>query len=241
MIGAIRAELLRSLSGRTVLGAIALTVLVPNMVLTSSGDPAALARDLAPGAATPLLVAPLAWSFVAAGFVGAYTVTREDYYHSLDRTLLIVGRTRAQIAKTVGGCVTAVLFAVGMGLAWCAVVAVILAVNGSSFEVSPAVVQTIAGSLLGAALGAAGGCAIGWVVRNYYAAAGVVLVVPLAFELMLLGQHPELARFMPGLTIAAISAPGYRDALLDRPLAILLSLAWVGAAGAVAFVWRRRA
>ena len=240
MIGAIRAELLRSLSGWAVLGAIALAVLVPNMVLSSSGDAAALARDLPPGAATKLLLAPLAWSFVAAGFVGAYTVTREVYYHSLDRTLLIVGRTRAQVAKTVGGCVTAVLFALGMGLVWCAVVAVILAVNGSSFEMSAAVVETFAGSVLGAVLGGAGGCAIGWIVRNYYAAAGVVLVVPLALELLLLGQHPEFARFMPGLTIAAISVPGYRDVLLDRPLAILLSVAWVGAAWVIALVWARR-
>lgn len=240
MIGAIRAELLRALSGWTVIGALALTVLVPNMVLTSSGDPAALARDLTPGAATELLLAPLAWSFVAAAFVGAYTVTREDYYHSLHRTLLLVGLSRAQIAKAVGGCVTAVLFAAGMGVVWCGAMAVILAANGSSFELSSTGVQTLVGSLLGAALGAAGGCAIGWIVRNYYAAAAVVLVVPLAFELLLLGQQPEFARFMPGLTIAAIAAPGYRDALLDRPLAVLLAVAWVGAAWVVAFVWTRR-
>lgn len=240
MTGAIRAEFLRAVSGWTVLAVVGLTVLVPVMVLTSSGDPAQIARDLSSRAATQLLLAPLAWSFVAAGFAGAYSVTREQYYGSLDRTLLLLGRARAQLAKTVAGCLVGALFTIVLCIAWCGAIAMILAVNGNTFTLSGAAVEVIAWSLVGALLGAAGGCAIGWIVRNYYATAAIVLAGPLAVELVVLGQNPEVARFLPGLTIAAIAAPGYRDALLERPLALVLATTWVAAVSVAAVVLTRR-
>lgn len=227
MTGAIRAEILRSVSGLTLLALIGLAGLVPVVVLTSGGDATVAARDLPAAEATLRLVAPLGWSFVAAGFAGAYTVTREQYYGSLERTTLMAGRRRALVAKSLGGAATATLLTATLCAAWCFVMAALLAANGSSFVLSPAVGEALAGSLVGAAIGAIGGCAIGWIVRNYYAAAAIVLGGPLAFELLLLSTNPDVVRWSPGLAIAAIAVPGYRDALLDRPAAVVVALAWI--------------
>lgn len=234
MTGAIRAEILRSVSGMSVLALIGLVAFVPVVVLTSGGDATAAARDLPAAEATLRLVAPLGWSFVAAGFAGAYTVTREQYYGSLDRTTLMLGRRRALIAKSLGAVVTATLLTATLCAAWCVAMTAFLAANGSSFVVSPAVVAAPVGSLVGAALGAVGGCAVGWIVRNYYAAAAIVLGGPLAFELLLLSTNPDIVRWSPGLATAAIAVPGYRDVLLDRPVALAVAFAWIVGISAIA-------
>ncbi|WP_130178137.1 hypothetical protein [Cryobacterium sp. SO1] len=87
MISAIRSESLRSVSGLSLSAVYLLAIIVPVVVLTSDHSLTDL-DGLSAGAATAQLLQPLAWSFITASFVGAYTVTREYYYESMDRTLV---------------------------------------------------------------------------------------------------------------------------------------------------------
>lgn len=94
MRNAIRSEALRAVSGLSVLPVYLVALLMPVFVLVSDGSRFEFA-GVDPGTATGRLLEPLAWSVVSAAFVGAYSVTREYYYGSMDRTLTGVGFRRA--------------------------------------------------------------------------------------------------------------------------------------------------
>lgn len=233
----IRSEALRSVSGLSILPVYLIALLMPAFVLFSDGSRLDLA-GVDPGAATTRLLEPLAWSVIAAAFVGAYAVTREYYYGSMDRTLTAVGFRRAFIGKLVAGVFIAVVLSVCVFVLWTvAVAAAVLAPQGMALVLTPEAWRIYAGALAGAILGALIGGAIGWITRNYYLTAVIVLVLPMAVEFALLRTAPEVARFSPGLAVAALAVPGYQDRLLGFGPALAVGLAWT--IGLVVVAWLR--
>ncbi|MGJ0389072.1 ABC transporter permease [Microbacterium sp. CGR1] len=236
MKGVIRSEVVRAVSGSSVLAVYVVAVLMPAFVLFSDGSRFDL-EGLDSGAATAWLLEPLAWCAVSAAFIGAYGVTRECYYASMDRTLTGVGFRRAFSGKLVAGTLVALAVSVCIFVFWTAGVSVLLLRNGLSLSLTADAWRIYGGALLGVVLGALIGGAIGWIARNYYVTAAIVLVLPMVLELALLRTAPELARFSPGLVLAAVSVPGYQDRLLDFAPALGIGIVW--AAGLVAVAWFR--
>ncbi|PRB11786.1 ABC transporter permease [Microbacterium sp. MYb62] len=234
MRNAIRSEMLRSVSGLSVLPVYLVAVLMPAFVLFSDGSRLDLTgADSA--AATTRLLEPLAWSVISAAFVGAYAVTREYYYDSMERTLTGVGFRRAFWGKLVAGTAISVALTVCVSVVWTAGVSVFLLQDGLALALTESAWSTYAGALAGAVLGALIGGAIGWITRNYYATAILVLVFPMVVEFGLLRTAPEVAKFSPGLAIAALGVPGYQDRLLEFLPAVGVGLAWT--VGVVAIAW----
>ena len=239
MTNAIRSELLRSMSGLSIVPVYLIALLMPAFVLFSDGGRLELA-GLDSGAATTLLLQPLAWSAIAAAFVGAYGVTRECYYTSLERTLTAVGYRDSFIGKLVAGALAAVAVSAVIMAVWTAGVGFFLARNGLAPVLTPDAWRIYSGALGGALLGALLGGAVGWITRNYYVTAAVVLVVPMVVEFALLRTAPEVAKYSPGLVLAALSVPGHQGRLLDSLPALGVGLAWTVASIAVAWVCGRR-
>jgi hypothetical protein len=239
MRAAVRAELLRARSGFSTIAVVALALFIPVIVLTSD-DTLGEMNVLDARRATLLVVAPLAWSFVAAAFAGAFSVTREYYYGSMSRSVTQVGFARLFLSKSLAAAVTGLVLAVGVGIVWGGVVAAVLGVNGMTPVVSGGVVRTIVGSVPGAVIGAVLGTAVGWIARNYYAAAAVVLAGPTALELALLGTSPDTARVLPGLSLAALGTPQNHPDLLPPATAVLVAAVWTVLASASAWMVARR-
>lgn len=239
MKNTIRSEVLRSVSGFSVLAVYLVALLMPVFVLFSDGARWDLA-GLDPAAATALLLEPLGWCAISAAFVGAYGVTRECYYGSLDRTLTAVGFRRAFSGKLVAGVIVAVVLTSCIAVVWTLGVSLLLAREGLALVLAPDAWRLYTGVLAGAVLGSAIGGAIGWITRNYYVTAGIVLVLPMVAEFALLRTAPEVAKFSPGLVLAALSVPGYRDRLPEFAPALGVGLVWTAGLLAVAWVHGRR-
>ncbi len=240
MITAIRSELLRSVSGLSLWAVYLLTIMVPVAVF-SPNDSLAVIDEADPGMATARLLAPLAWSFVYAGFIGAYAVTREYYYDSMDRTLVELGFLRAFWGKLIAGSIMAMVLAICMFCIWTIVAFFILNQHGLPLTLTAEVWRIYGGALLGVFLGAIIGGAIGWITRNYYLGAIIVLAFPLAIEFAWLGSSPGVAKFSLGLSLAALSVPGFKNELLEMAPAMGIACVW--AAGLVVLAWflgRRR-
>lgn len=236
MTNAIRSELLRAVSGFSVLAVYAIALLMPFFVLFSDGSRFDLG-GLDSGAATTRLLQPLAWCAISAAFLGAYGVTRETYYGSMDRTLTGIGYPRAFASKLIAGAFVAAVSSVCIFALWTVASAVLLARDGLTLVLTPGAWQTYAGALVGAVLGALIGGAIGWITRNYYLTAAIVLLYPMAVEFALLRSMPEVARFSPGLALAALGVPHFQDQLLEFAPALGVGLAW--AVGLIAIAWVR--
>ena len=236
MRNAIRSELLRAVSGLSVLAVYLVAVLMPAFVLFSDGSRFDLA-GVDSSLATSRLLEPLAWSVISAAFVGAYAVTRECYYGSMDRTLTGVGLRRAFWSKLIAAALVAVTLTVCIAVLWTAGVLVVLERNGLAFALTPVAWQVYGGALIGAVLGAFIGVSIGWITRSYYVTAAIVLVLPMVVEFALLRTAPEVAKFSPGLAIAAIGVPGYQDRLLGFAPALTVGVAWT--VGLIAVAWLR--
>lgn len=235
----IRSEVLRSVSGLSLLAVYLVALLLPVFVLFSDGSRFGLG-GLDAGAATTRLLEPLAWCAIAAAYVGAYAVTREYYYGSMDRTLVGVGFPRAFAGKLVAGAVTAVALSIGVFVVWTAGVSLLLRKDGLALVLTPDAWRIYAGALVGTVLGALIGGAIGWLTRSYYVTAALVLILPMVVEFALLRTAPGVARFSPGLALAAVSVPGYQDRLLDVVPALGVALAWTVGLVAVAWIRGRR-
>lgn len=230
MTAAVRAELLRTVSGTALLAVPAFAVLVPLMMLVVApgGRPSA-------DSATVGVYSACAASFVTAMFLGSYSVTREFYYGSLERALVVVRRADLLRAKAAASALVSAVLGAATAAGWLAVTAIIVTSNGSSFDPSRSMGSLALGSIVSSLLGGVLGSAVGWVTRNYYAACVVVLGVPFAVELPLLTTAPEIARFLPSGALAGIAAPEHLG-LLPSPLALLVALAWCALAGAAAWV-----
>lgn len=236
MRAAVRSELLRAVSGNSIVPVYLVALLMPAFVLFSDGRGLDF-TGIDPAAVSLRLLEPLAWSGVSAAFVAAYSVTRECYYRSMDRTLTAVGSPRTFAGKLIAGALVAVALTVVIFAVWTTGVSVALMQDGLSLELTSEAWRGYAGAMGSAILGAFIGGAVGWITRNYYVTAAIVLILPLVVELALLRSAPEVAKFSPGLVLAALSIPEHQDTLLGFLPALCLGLAWT--VGLVVVAWLR--
>lgn len=238
MIGMVRAEVLRAVSALTFIGHVVLMVFIPFIVMTSSEE--IDLREAGAAQATDRVLEPVAWAFVMAAFAGAYIVTREHYYHSLERTVVAGSFRRVFWGKTIAGLLVGVGFGFAISGIWLAVGTVQLAEAGHALTLGGSGWMLLAGALLGSALGGVLGVSIGWLVRNYYVGAALVLLIPLSVEYVMAQSSPEIAKFMPGMTLAALAGPVGRGEMLPFWAALGVALLWVGGAFVAARLLARR-
>lgn len=240
MIRPVLSELLRGVSGAVFLGVLGFAVLLPTFVYNvfiGSTDLSGLTGH----AATIRVYAATATSVVLGMFVGSYSVTREHYYGSLDRTRVLLSSVRAFAAKGAAAVVLTIVLSGAMAAGWLGATAWIVSTGGSEFVLSPTIGAIALGSVAAAAFGAVLGNAVGWIVRNYYLTCAFVLVVPLAIELPLMLSQPAVERFLPSGALAGLIGLEV-DGLLGPGLAALVSLGWILVLSlAAVFVLRRRA
>ncbi|NQX14957.1 hypothetical protein [Rathayibacter sp. VKM Ac-2857] len=234
MSAALRAELLRAVTGSAGAAVLAFALLVPLAVL------AIAPHSSAPTDPTAAVYSACGASFVTAMFWGSYGVTREFYYGSLGRSLVVTRLVDLFRAKALAAAMTSLALGAVTSTAWIAVTAIVVRSSGESFTPSVDMLPVALGSTVSSALGGVLGSAAGWITRNYYAACGLVLAVPFAVELPLLSAAPEIERLLPAGALAGITA-SETLALLPPAAALGVAVGWCAIATTAAwFVTVRR-
>lgn len=156
-------------------------------------------------------------------------------------------RLRFLAAKTLAFAVAGLLLSVAISVAVAILGFVILSVRDLPLPgLAELIEQSARSALVSALLGAFGVC-LGALVRNQVVAIVGVLLLLLLLEPLLLTLAPEVGRFAPfgALPTAAVGIPpedaGLGDVRLVAPaLAVVLMLAWIGAAFAAGGALLRR-
>jgi ABC-2 type transport system permease protein len=228
MASGVRSELLRYVSGYSVLGILAFTALVPWFVANFLGWPSD-SEGLSAEDNVQIFWALSASVAPVASFAGSYVVTREAYYGTLRRTVVMSGLNQVLIAKY--------LAAACVGLAT-VITGIVLWGVSTAFSLPPGVLDQLLaaeswnqlpGVVLASSMGALWGCSLGWIIRHYYATTMLTLLIPLALEVPLLASAPEIARWLPSGALAGIASLPF-EGLLDPLPAFLVSLGWLIAA-----------
>ncbi|NQD86681.1 hypothetical protein HP499_02495 [Paenarthrobacter sp. CM16] len=225
----IRSELLRYVSGYSILGIVAFSALVPWFVANFLGWPDSS------GALSVSDNIRIFWSLAAsiapvATFAGSYLVTREAYYGTLRRTVVAAGMANVVTSKYAA----AVMVGAGTvitGLAvWGGTVAFSLPPDVAPQLLAPDSLGLLPGVLVASAIAAVWGCSLGWIFQHYYATTILTLVIPLAVELPLLANAPDMARWLPSGALAGIASVPF-EGLLEPVPAFFVSLGWLAVAG----------
>ncbi|MWV29907.1 hypothetical protein [Rathayibacter iranicus] len=174
----------------------------------------------------------MASMFVVSMFVGSYSITREYFYESLDRSRVLLTLKKLFWAKVIASVLTSIALTAVFGTAWIAVSVWIMNSQGLTFTFSFVVVKIFVGSLAVSAIGAVIGHGVGWAVRNYYVACALVMAVPLAAELPLLVNAPGVERFLPSGAAAGVANVIGLD-VLPALAALAVSVSWAAGATAV--------
>ncbi|WP_024818112.1 hypothetical protein [Arthrobacter sp. 31Y] len=225
----LRSELLRYVSGYSVLGIVAFTALIPWFVANFLGWPGnseglSAEENVQTFWALSASVAPVSM------FAGSYVVTRESYYGTLRRTVVMSGLNQVLTAKYLAATV--------VGLAT-VITGIVLWGVSMAFSLPPGVLDQLLaaeswnhmpGVVLASIMGALWGCSLGWIIRHYYATTMLTLLIPLALEVPLLASAPEIARWLPSGALAGIASLPFEGLLNPLP-AFLVSLGWLLAAG----------
>lgn len=228
--GGLRSELLRYFSGYSALGILAFSALVPWFVANFLGwpdnsDKLSSAQNVQSFWALATTIATVAT------FAGSYLVTRESYFGTLRRSVATSGLRQLVRTKYVASLVVG-LFNAGSGL--------VLWSGSAVFAVSPVIRtelvdgaswQALLGVIVASAVGCLWGCSLGWIIRHYYATTIVTMLIPIALELPLLANFPEIARWLPSGALAGIASLPI-EGLFEPLPAFLVSLGWLTAAGA---------
>ncbi|SDW75432.1 hypothetical protein SAMN04487912_104327 [Arthrobacter sp. cf158] len=235
--GGVRSELLRYVSGYSTLGIVAFSAVVPWFVANFLGWP----HD--PGVLTAADNIRIFWSLSAsiapvAAFAGSYLVTREAYYGTLRRSVVTSGMATVMVSKYIAALLVGLGTVItGIGV-WGASIALSLPPDVAWQLLAPESLGRLPGVLLASVLASLWGCSLGWVFQHYYATTILTLVIPLAVELPLMVNAPDLARWLPSGALAGISSVPF-EGLLDPAPAVFVSLGWLLAAGCGA-VWSLR-
>ncbi|NQX11063.1 hypothetical protein HQQ80_05445 [Microbacteriaceae bacterium VKM Ac-2855] len=232
------AEILRACSGSSFPLLLMYAVMAPAFGFGLSGSLDSLGA-LDDVAATRSVFAFVACAALGACFYGAYAYTRETYYHSLERTLLLGGREDILLAKAVAGAISGAIFGVVGLVCWSGITLVLLATAGRTFAADASLLGTAIGTVLSCALCGMIGVAIGYAVRNYYLGIPLILVLPALAAAPMLTDARPVERFLPiGAVAGATVAP--LDGLLPEPLALLVLLGWAVVALALAGLLENR-
>lgn len=228
----IRAELLHTRSGWTGIGMLSLVVLAPLIIVTSAEIPAPQLRDAA-SAARQLLAVGAAGT-IAAAFYGSYLVTRDVYYHRLDRAVLGAKARTVFVGKIAAAALIGTLFSTIGALVWSAITALLLTAGGH--PLTPAL--DLGGIVLAGTLWGALGCAAGWVIRNYYLSVVFLVVLPSLIGSITLMRATTLERYLPIGATASLAGVEIPE-LLPAPLGGLILLGWTAIALVIAAVTTR--
>lgn len=230
----IRAELSKSFVGLWMIPAYAVAALIPWVIATN------LASAVAPGDIPGAVLDIAATASIGSAFVGTWVVTRDYYYHSLSRSVVVSGRAAVFIGKTVTAFVVGAIAAAAAILAWVPFGAAVLGGDGAELTADGQMIARVAGILVTGSIAGAFGGAIAWLVPNYFGASILAIALPLVVEIV-----PAIGsgRALPGLPTSA--AAGISGVQLDGGLPLLVNaavlVAWTTAfiaAGWLAF--RRR-
>lgn|GEM_PF-740850 len=232
IVNGLRSELLRYVSGYSVLGILAFTVLVPWVAANflgwpgnSEGLPAS--EQVQTWWALSMSIAPVAT------FAGSYVVTRESYYGTLRRSVVLSGVQQVLLGKYVAAAVVGLATVITGIVLWGASTAFSLTPDVLDALLSAGSWSRVPGVVMAAVMGSLWGCSLGWIIRHYYATTILTLLIPLALEVPLLASSPEIARWLPSGALAGIASLPFEGLLSPLP-AFLVSLGWVLAAGLVA-------
>lgn len=237
----VRAEILYLRSGWVGLGMLSLVILAPLIVVTSAEIPAPHLTDTA--AAARQLLAVGGAGTIAAGFAGSYLVTRDVYYHRLDRAYLGTRARTVFVGKLVAGSLLGTIYSTIGAAVWTLVSVILLSAGGRAPTPTLELGGILLGLIVAGALWGALGCAAGWLIRNYYLSIVFLIVLPSLIGSVTLMRATEVERYLPlGATagLAGVDLPG----LLPAPLSGLLLLGWTAIVTVIAAVTtqiRRRA
>ncbi|MEW1660657.1 hypothetical protein [Streptomyces sp. NPDC093707] len=232
MSEALRAELLKTRSGSAMIIMFGYAITLPGLLLYGGSSIGEL-RPLDDHTATHAVFALAASCTIAAMFLGSYIVTREYYYKSILRSMLMHGRSRVFLSKATAAATGGAL-AGALGTAvWLAGSWAVLRSQGRTFTPDPHIWQSATGILLGSALAGLWGAAIGWILRGYYVTTVVVMILPLTVELPLLLNATAVEKWLPGGALAGLAQVPV-DGLLPVPASALVLAAWTSAATIVA-------
>lgn len=229
LIRGLGSELLRYVSGYSVLGTLAFCILVPWFVANFLGwpDQAKSAQDVAIFWAISVSLVPVA------AFAGSYVVTREAFYRTLRRSIVTCGATALVHSKCAAALIIGLLTGLVGLILWGLSVALAAAPGLAPLLVTAESVAGAPGVLLACVLGAAWGCSLGWIIQHYYATTILTLVVPVAVELPLLINNPDVGRWLPSGALAGVAGLPV-EGLLDPFPSFFVSLAWLILAGGCA-------
>ncbi|GAA4025083.1 hypothetical protein GCM10023063_01710 [Arthrobacter methylotrophus] len=236
--GGLRAELLRYFSGYSALGVLAFTALVPWFVANFFGwpDNSAKFSSTQNGQTFWGLAATIT---IVATFAGSYIVTREAYYGTLRRSVAMSGPAHLVGTKYIASLVVGLLTAATGVALWSGSVALIVSPEVRADLVGGESLRALLGVIVASVVGCLWGCSLGWIIRHYYATTIVTMLIPLALELPLMANFPEIARWLPSGALAGIASLPL-EGLLEPLPAFLVALGWLAAAGAGAMWTLRR-
>lgn len=235
--GGLTSELLRYFSGYSALGVVAFSALVPWFVANFLGWPGNSAR-LSTIENVQTFWALAATIAVVATFAGSYTVTREYYYRTLRRNVVISGVHQVVSGKYLAALVVGLITA-GTGIAlWGGVLAFTASPELRAQLIGNVSWAPLLGIVLASSIGSLWGCSVGWIIKHYYATTIFTMLIPLALELPLIANFPEFGRWLPSGALAGIASLPI-EGLLDPLPSFAVSLAWLAAAGALV-LWTLR-
>ncbi|WP_286179725.1 hypothetical protein [Arthrobacter sp. ISL-95] len=164
-----------------------------------------------------------------ATFAGSYLVTRESYYGTLRRSVVMSGLKQVLISKYLAAAIVGLSTAITGIVLWGVSMTFSLPLDVLDKLLAAESWNQMSGVVLATIMGSLWGCSLGWIIRHYYATTILTLLIPLALEVPLLGSAPEIARWLPSGALAGIASLPF-DGLLDSLPAFLVSLGWVLAA-----------
>ncbi|MGO4246451.1 hypothetical protein AB4Y87_04490 [Paenarthrobacter sp. RAF54_2] len=237
--GGLRAELLRYFSGYSILGIVAFSALVPWFVANFLAWPDN-ADQLSATENVEAFWALTATIAIVATFAGSYLVTRESYYGTLRRSVVMSGLIHLVAAKYVAALVVGLITLATGIVAWGASAAFSLTPEVRGELLSPESWRALPGVVVASAVGSLWGCSLGWIIQHYYATTIATMLIPLAVELPILANDPDIGRWLPSGALAGIASLPFEGLLPPGP-ALLVSLAWLlaASAGAVAVLKRK--
>jgi ABC-2 type transport system permease protein len=229
MASGLRSELLRYFSGYSVLGILAFTALIPWFVANFLGWPGnseglSAAENVQAFWGLSASIAPVAT------FAGSYLVTRESYYGTLRRSVVMSGLKQVLISKYLAAGIVGLATVITGIVFWGLSMAFSLPAGVLNELLAVESWNQMPGVMLASTMGSLWGCSLGWIIRHYYATTILTLLIPLALEVPLLASAPEIARWLPSGALAGIASLPFEGLLGPLP-AFLVSLGWLLAAG----------
>jgi ABC-2 type transport system permease protein len=244
MASLLRAELLRSVSGRVLALLLLIAFLLNSLSIVGNSGTAVDALR-----AGQLTLTEVSHDLVRLGFgallfsslFGALLTTSEFRHGSIARSLFMAGRPeRLIVAKSVVALVTGIAF--GLAAVGSAVVAsaIVLDLRGAELVFDRESALIVIGVFAVTVLSTLWGMLIGWLVRSQTAALAGILVWTLIVESAIIALAPEVGRFLPGGAQASI----YRDFGTGDPLATpwgyAVFVGWIALAAAASIAAVRR-